>query len=71
MTPLSRDKKGTRAKRSAGRSNAWVTQTLKKMSLREKLGQMLMMSYFGAFTPSRAQNTRRCCTKSRKITSAA
>lgn len=52
MTPLSRDKKTTRAKRSAGHSNAWVTQTLKKMTLREKLGQMLMVSYFGAFHPA-------------------
>ena len=52
MTPLSADKKGIRAKRSAGRSSAWVTQTLKKMTLREKLGQMLMVSYFGAFHPA-------------------
>jgi beta-glucosidase-like glycosyl hydrolase/CubicO group peptidase (beta-lactamase class C family) len=52
MTPLSRDKKGTRAKIRAGRSNAWVAQTLKKMTLREKLGQMLMVSYFGAFHPA-------------------
>ncbi len=52
MTPLSRDKKGARAKRSAGRSNAWVTQTLKKMTLREKLGQMLMVPYFAVFHPS-------------------
>ena len=52
MTPLSRDKKGTRAKRSAGRSNAWVTQTLKKMTLRQKLGQMLMVPYFAVFHPS-------------------
>jgi beta-N-acetylhexosaminidase len=27
----------------------WVERTLKKMSLREKLGQMLMVDYFGAF----------------------
>ncbi len=51
MTPLSRDKKGTRAKARDGRSSAWVTQMLKKMTLREKLGQMLMVSYFGAFHP--------------------
>jgi beta-N-acetylhexosaminidase len=54
MTPLSRDKKGTRAKRSAGRSNAWVTQTLRKMTLREKLGHMLMVPYFGVFQPSKS-----------------
>ena len=52
MTPLFRDKKGNRAQRRAGRSNAWVAQTLKKMTLREKLGQMLMVSYFGAFHPA-------------------
>lgn len=52
MTLLSRDKKGTRAKKRAGRSNAWVAQTLKRMTLREKLGQMLMVSYFGAFHPA-------------------
>src|SRR5579862_9803372 len=52
MTPLYRDKKATRAKKRAGRSNTWVTQTLKKMTLREKLGQMLMVSYFGAFHPA-------------------
>jgi beta-N-acetylhexosaminidase len=52
MTPLSHDKKGTRAKRPAGRSNAWVEKTLKKMTLREKLGQMLMVSYFGVFQPA-------------------
>ncbi len=49
MTPLSRDKRGTRVKRRAGRSNAWIAQTLKKMTLREKLGQMLMVPYFGVF----------------------
>ena len=30
--------------------SAWVEQTLKKMTLREKLGQMLMVYYFGVFT---------------------
>ncbi len=52
MTRLSRDKKGTRAKTRASRSDSWVAQTLKKMTLREKLGQMLMVSYFGAFHPA-------------------
>jgi beta-N-acetylhexosaminidase len=28
----------------------WVEQTLRKMTLREKLGQMLMVTYFGGFT---------------------
>jgi beta-N-acetylhexosaminidase len=31
-------------------SSAWVEATLKKMSLREKIGQMLMPYYFGVFT---------------------
>src|ERR1700677_20823 len=31
---------------------AWVESTLRKMTLREKLGQMLMPYYFGAFTPT-------------------
>src|SRR5690242_20640531 len=52
MTPLPRDKKRTCTKPGASRSNAWVAQTLKKMTLREKLGQMLMVSYFGAFHPA-------------------
>ena len=31
-------------------SSAWIEATLKKMTLREKIGQMLMPYYFGAFT---------------------
>jgi len=31
-------------------SSTWVEATLKKMSLREKIGQMLMPYYFGVFT---------------------
>lgn len=31
-------------------ANAWVEATLKKMTPREKLGQMLMIYYFGVFT---------------------
>jgi beta-N-acetylhexosaminidase len=31
-------------------SSAWVEATLKKMTLREKIGQMLMPYYFGVFT---------------------
>ncbi|MBZ5503725.1 MAG: beta-N-acetylglucosaminidase, partial [Acidobacteriia bacterium] len=36
--------------RSVASRTAWVSQTLRKMTLREKLGQMLMVPYFGAFT---------------------
>jgi beta-N-acetylhexosaminidase len=38
----------SKSRRSAGTS-PWVEQTLKKMTLREKLGQMLMVYYFGVF----------------------
>ena len=46
----SRAKKLPPAKsRPAAASSPWVEQTLKKMTLREKLGQMLMVYYFGVF----------------------
>jgi len=35
-------------------SSPWVEQTLKKMTLREKLGQMMMVYYFGAFTSTQS-----------------
>src|SRR5579862_2054129 len=31
-------------------AEAWVQRTLRKMTLEEKLGQLLMLSYFGGFT---------------------
>ena len=37
------------AKRAAGNAK-WVKQTLGKMSLAEKIGQLLMVSFFGRFT---------------------
>jgi beta-N-acetylhexosaminidase len=50
MTPYARSQKvSTKAKVPAVK-NAWVESTLKKMTLREKLGQMLMPHYFGVFT---------------------
>jgi beta-N-acetylhexosaminidase len=52
MTPYARSQKTTataKAKVPAAK-NAWVESTLKKMTLREKLGQMLMPHYFGVFT---------------------
>ncbi|HWF37417.1 MAG TPA: glycoside hydrolase family 3 N-terminal domain-containing protein [Candidatus Acidoferrales bacterium] len=50
-TTLVRAQKSSRSKtRPAAPQPAWVEQTLKKMSVREKLGQMLMIYYFGAFT---------------------
>lgn len=49
MTPSSRAQENSTKKSHPPASSAWVEQTLKKMTLREKLGQMLMVSYFGAF----------------------
>ena len=36
----------------------WVEQTLKKMSLREKLGQMLMVTFFGVFDSTESPEYR-------------
>jgi beta-N-acetylhexosaminidase len=51
MTLSARAQKKTSA-RSAhiGRRSAWVERTLAHMTLREKIGQMLMVYYFGRFT---------------------
>ena len=51
MATLVRAQKTSRSKtRPAASPSSWVDQTLKKMTLREKLGQMLMVYYFGVFT---------------------
>jgi beta-glucosidase-like glycosyl hydrolase/CubicO group peptidase (beta-lactamase class C family) len=51
MTPSARAQKSPRSKaRPSAGSATWVETTLKKMTLREKLGQMLMPYCFGAFT---------------------
>src|SRR6202046_756590 len=62
MTPYARSQKtsATKARSSAAKTaaaagpaaanSAWVESTLKKMTLREKLGQMLMPYFFGVFT---------------------
>jgi beta-N-acetylhexosaminidase len=49
MTPPARSQRNPRTKSAPAASNAWVEQTLKKMTLREKLGQMLMVTFFGVF----------------------
>src|SRR5580704_3105946 len=51
MTLAGRASKSATAKpqRSAS-SSAWVDETLKSMSLREKLGQLLVVYFFGEFT---------------------
>ncbi len=38
-----------------GKPDPWVERTLKKMTLDEKLGQMLMVYYFGGFTSTESQ----------------
>jgi beta-N-acetylhexosaminidase len=52
MTSYARSQKkpATKPKGPASGSAAWVESTLKKMTLREKLGQMLIPHYFGVFT---------------------
>ena len=52
MTPPARAQKNPRAKTPSAASSKWVDQTLRKMTLREKLGQMLMVTYFGVFKPA-------------------
>jgi beta-N-acetylhexosaminidase len=57
MTPSPRAQKissGGRAKAAVGRSatSRWAARTLRAMTLREKIGQMLMVPIFGEFTPA-------------------
>src|SRR5215472_4648421 len=53
MTPPARSQKPAAVKnRAFTDSSAWVESTLKKMTLREKIGQMLMPYYFGVFETS-------------------
>jgi beta-N-acetylhexosaminidase len=47
---LRAQKTSTKTPRQPAASPAWVEATLKKMTLREKIGQMLMPYYFGVFT---------------------
>jgi len=52
-TPAARAKNNPARKQRRPSSQAnWVRQTLKKMTLREKLGQMLMVEFFGGFAPA-------------------
>src|SRR3984957_7228410 len=50
MTPYARSQKPTAKAKVPAAKNVWVESTLKKMTLREKLGQMLVPHYFGVFT---------------------
>jgi beta-glucosidase-like glycosyl hydrolase/CubicO group peptidase (beta-lactamase class C family) len=47
---LRAQKTSPKTSRRPAASSAWVEATLKKMTLREKIGQMLMPYYFGVFT---------------------
>jgi beta-N-acetylhexosaminidase len=49
MTPSARSQKSPKKTPTPAASNAWVEQTLKKMTLREKLGQLLVVTFFGVF----------------------
>src|SRR6266850_1368047 len=44
--------RGTSAKKSA--ASAWVESTLRKMSVDEKIGQLLFATYHGSFTSTDA-----------------
>jgi beta-N-acetylhexosaminidase len=59
MTPSPRAQKkpSTAPSRSSGAS-PWVEAALKKMTVREKLGQMLMPYYFGVFTSTESAEYR-------------
>lgn len=53
MTPPRRAKNKPRTKSPRQHGNhIWVAKTLKKMTLREKIGQMLMVPFVGLFTSS-------------------
>src|SRR5271169_6176207 len=51
MTPSGRSAQSSPAKsRRASSDSAWVEKTLKGMSLQEKLGQLLVVYFYGEFT---------------------
>src|ERR1700685_305737 len=57
MTLSSRAQKTSpKTSRRPAANPAWVEATLKKMTLREKLGQMLMPYYFGVFTSTESSD---------------
>src|SRR5690348_12204402 len=55
MTPLSRVKRksppnpGSKSRMSRAAASEWALRTLRGMTLREKIGQLLMVSFFGEF----------------------
>jgi beta-glucosidase-like glycosyl hydrolase/CubicO group peptidase (beta-lactamase class C family) len=59
MTPPARAQKNHPAKpQRPAAGSAWVEKTLKKMTLREKIGQMLIVYYFGVFTSTESSEYR-------------
>src|SRR6202167_4639403 len=58
MTPPARSQRNPRTKSAPAASDTWVEQTLKKMTLREKLGQMLMVTFFGVFDSAESPEYR-------------
>ena len=50
MTPSARAQKNTSTKKRPPGASAWAEKMLRGMTLREKLGQMLMPYFFGVFT---------------------
>jgi beta-N-acetylhexosaminidase len=59
MNPSSNEKKLQRARASRARSGEkWARQTLAKMTLDEKLGQMVMVPYWGRFTSDEDESFR-------------
>lgn len=57
-TATSRANGAPRASKHSSGANTWVKQTLRRMSLDEKLGQLLMVPFFGGFTSSESADYR-------------
>jgi beta-N-acetylhexosaminidase len=59
MTPSGRSAQSSPAKsRRASSDSAWVEKTLKGMSLQEKLGQLLVVYFYGEFTSTESTDYR-------------
>ncbi|HTS10711.1 MAG TPA: glycoside hydrolase family 3 N-terminal domain-containing protein [Candidatus Limnocylindrales bacterium] len=54
MTLSARAQKTPKTKSRPAAGSPWVEQTLKRMTLREKLGQMMMIYYFDVFTSTQS-----------------
>jgi beta-N-acetylhexosaminidase len=59
VTPVKRRAKFARGKRRRARGkNSWVERTLARMTLREKIGQMMMVPFFGGFQSAESVDYR-------------